>query len=197
MPASGAPWSLEDLEAVRQAAGPLPVHMDGARLFNAEVATGVPAAALAAGATTVMSCLSKGLCAPVGSLLAGPADVIEAGRLERKRLGGAMRQAGVLAAAGLVALSSMVERLAEDHRRAARLAEAAAERWGDGACDPKAVRTNIVMVERPEPERLVAHLAAAGVAAQTVAPGVVRLVTHHDVDDQGLERAVAAIASAP
>ncbi|HEX3948011.1 MAG TPA: threonine aldolase family protein, partial [Acidimicrobiales bacterium] len=97
MPASGAPWALPALQALQAAAGELPIHMDGARLFNAEVATGVPAATMAAIATTVMSCLSKGLCAPVGSLLAGPADLIAAGRTERKRLGGGMRQAGILA----------------------------------------------------------------------------------------------------
>ena len=114
--------------AVVDAAGPVPVHMDGARLFNAEVATGVPAAEWAAAATTVMCCLSKGLCAPVGSLLAGEADVIAEARLARKRLGGGMRQAGVLAAPGLVALTDMVERLPEDHARAG-----AAGRGGGGA----------------------------------------------------------------
>ena len=114
----------------------LPVHMDGARLFNAEVATGVDAARFAAPVTTVMSCLSKGLCAPVGSVLAGPADVMEQARVERLRLGGSMRQAGVIAAAGLVALRTMVERLAEDHARARRLAQAVADRWPDAGCDP-------------------------------------------------------------
>ncbi|HEX9529740.1 MAG TPA: threonine aldolase family protein, partial [Acidimicrobiales bacterium] len=114
MPADGAPWPLEVLDAVAEvAAGAgLPVHMDGARLFNAEVATGTAASAYAARATTVMCCLSKGLCAPVGSLLAGPHDVIEEARSERARLGGGMRQAGVIAAAGLVALRTMVDRLA-------------------------------------------------------------------------------------
>src|SRR5207245_7379318 len=101
----------------------------GARLFNAEVATGTLAAEYAAGATTVMCCLSKGLCAPVGSLLAASSDVMAGARAERQRLGGGMRQAGVIAAAGLVALQTMVERLADDHRRARRMAEAVAERW--------------------------------------------------------------------
>jgi threonine aldolase len=112
MPSGGVPWSLDAVEAVVVAAGGLPVHMDGARLFNAEVVTGVDAARFAAPVTTVMSCLSKGLCAPVGSVLAGPADVMEQARVERLRLGGSMRQAGVIAAAGLVALSTMVDRLA-------------------------------------------------------------------------------------
>src|SRR5207253_2299924 len=121
MPANGAPWPLERLRQV--AVCGLPIHLDGARLFNAEVATGVPAADYAGAAVTVMCCLSKGLCAPVGSMLAGPADVMEAARTERQRLGGGMRQAGVIAAAGLVALHTMIERLADDHRRARRLAE--------------------------------------------------------------------------
>src|SRR4051812_17368490 len=138
MPADGAPWPLDRLEAVAAAArsAGLPVHLDGARLFNAEVATGIPAAAYCAPVTTVMCCLSKGLCAPVGSLLAGPADVREAARGERQRLGGGMRQAGVIAAAGLVALHRMVERLADDHARARRLADAVADRWPEGGCDP-------------------------------------------------------------
>ena len=112
---------------VVHAAGPVPVHMDGARLFNAEAATGIAAAEWAAPATTVMCCLSKGLCAPVGSLLAGNEDVIAEARLARKRLGGGMRQAGVLAAPGLLALRDMVARLPEDHARAARLADAVAD----------------------------------------------------------------------
>ncbi len=197
MAASGAPWSLAALQAVQAAAGDVPVHMDGARLFNAEVATGVPAAAMAATATTVMSCLSKGLCAPVGSVLAGPADVIAAGRIERKRLGGAMRQAGIVAAAGLVALKEMVDRLADDHARAARLATAVADRWPEAGCRPAAVRTNIVVFAPPSADELVDHLAADGVLAGMIAPGVVRLVTHHDVDDAGVDRAVRALRSAP
>ena len=195
MPADGAPWPLEGLQAV--AAVGLPVHLDGARLFNAEVATGVPAAQYAAPATTVMCCMSKGLCAPVGSLLAGPADVMEAARGERQRLGGGMRQAGVIAAAAMVALERMVERLAEDHARARRLADVVAERWPDGGCDPERVRTNVVTWRHPEALKLVDHLAGEGVLAGTIAPGVVRLVTHHDVDDEGLALAVAALAEAP
>ena len=112
-----------------------------------------PAAEYARRATTVMCCLSKGLCAPVGSLLAGPADVMAAARVERQRLGGGMRQAGVIAAAGLVALRTMVDRLADDHRRAARLAEAVAERWPESGCDPATVRTNIVTWRHPRPGR--------------------------------------------
>jgi threonine aldolase len=197
MHAGGRPWSLAALEAVALAARGLPLHMDGARLFNAEVATGTPAAAYAARVTTVMSCLSKGLCAPVGSILAGNEDVMAAARAERARLGGGMRQAGVIAAAGLVALHRMVERLADDHRRAARLAGAVAERWPDAGCDPSRVPTNIVIFRHDRPALLLDHLRAEGVLAGTVAPGMVRLMTHHDVDDDGIERAAKALSSAP
>jgi threonine aldolase len=196
MAASGAPWSLGALHALAEAAGPVPIHMDGARLFNAEVATGVAAAEWAAPSTTVMCCLSKGLCAPVGSLLAGPEDVLAEARLERKRLGGGMRQAGVLAAPGLVALSDMVERLGEDHRRAARLAGAVAERW-PGCLDPTTVRTNIVVFAHDQPDKLLAHLESHGVLAHAIAPRAVRFVTHHDVDDPGIARAVEVLADAP
>jgi len=197
MAAGGAAWDPAELGALREAAGGRPLHMDGARLFNAEVATGVRASELAGYATTVMSCMSKGLCAPVGSLLAGPADVISEARIERKRLGGAMRQAGVLAAAGLIGLGQMTERLAEDHVRAARLAEAVAERWPDAGCDPLSVRTNIVVFRHPSPEKLLAHLMGEGVLAGSIGPGVVRLITHHDVDDAGIERALGALTTAP
>ncbi len=197
MAASGALWSLERLEDLAEAAGEVPIHLDGARLFNAEAATGVNASDWAARATTVMCCLSKGLCAPVGSLLAGPEDLITQGRLERKRLGGGMRQAGVLAAPGLLALRDMVERLPDDHARAARLAEAVAERWPACGLDPARVRTNIVTFAHANPEKLLSHLRNEGVLAGTVAPRTMRLVTHNDVDDTGLARATAALASAP
>jgi threonine aldolase len=192
--AGGVPWDLDALQAV--AACGVPLHLDGARLFNAEVATGTPAAAFAAPATTTFTALTKGLAAPVGSVVAGPVDVIAEARAHRKRLGGAMRQAGVLAAAGLVALRDMVERLADDHARARRLAEVVAERW-PGAVDPATVRTNMVIWPHPDPPAVLAHLRAAGVLALETAPGRLRLVTHLDVDDAGIERAVAALATAP
>ncbi|HXN61308.1 MAG TPA: GntG family PLP-dependent aldolase [Acidimicrobiales bacterium] len=197
MAASGAPWTPAGLRALAEAAGPVPIHMDGARLFNAEAATGVAAAEWAAAATTVMCCLSKGLCAPVGSLLAGGEDVIAEGRLARKRLGGGMRQAGVLAAPGLVALRDMVARLPEDHARAARLAAAVAERWPSCGLDPATVRTNIVTFAHGEPDKLLAHLDGHGVLAHSIAPGVMRFVTHRDVDDAGVDRAVTALEDAP
>jgi threonine aldolase len=196
MPADGAPWPLDRLREVAAAGGGVPVHMDGARLFHAEVATGTTAQEYCAEVTTVMSCLSKGLAAPVGSMLAGPADVIAAARGERQRLGGGMRQAGVIAAAGLVALRTMIDRLADDHARARRLADAVAERWPDAGCDPARVRTNVVTWRHPDPAALIDHLRTEGVLAGTIAPGVLRFVTHCDVDDAGIERAAKAIATA-
>jgi threonine aldolase len=197
MASGGTPWSMEQLNAVAAAAHGLPLHLDGARLFNAAAATGISPAAWAAPATTVMCCLSKGLCAPVGSLLAGPEDVITQGRLERKRLGGGMRQAGVLAAPGLLALGPMVDRLPEDHARAARQAEAVALRWPACGLHPANVRTNIVTFVHHETDKLIAHLADAGVLAGTIAPDIMRFVTHHDIDGAGLERALNALADAP
>lgn len=199
MAAGGAPWPLEGLRALRRvadAAG-LAVHLDGARLWHTEVATGVDVAVLAEAATTVTCCLSKGLAAPVGSVLAGSVETMARARRERHRLGGAMRQAGVLAAAGLVALEQMVARLAEDHLRAARLADAVAARWPGIGFDPTAVRTNMVVFRPPDPAALLAHLDAEGVRAGLVAPGAVRLVTHADVDDSGIDLAVKALQTAP
>ncbi|MCL2394620.1 MAG: beta-eliminating lyase-related protein [Acidimicrobiaceae bacterium] len=199
MAAGGAPWPLERLRAVGQAAGAasLAVHLDGARLWHAEVATGIDVSVLAEAATTVTCCLSKGLAAPVGSVLAGSAETMAGARRERHRLGGAMRQAGVLAAAGLVALDQMVGRLADDHARATRLAEAVAQRWPDIGFDAAAVRTNVVIFRPPDAAGLLAHLDSEGVRAGLVAPGTVRLVTHADVDDAGIDLAVKTLQTAP
>lgn len=199
MASGGTVWDLEDLRALSNLAGRhrIPIHMDGARLWNAAVASGHTMAARAAHARTVMSCLSKGLGAPVGSLLAGPEDLIEEAVLHRKRLGGAMRQAGVIAAAGLISLQNFEARLADDHLRARRLAEAVADRWPDGECHPKNVQTNIVVFSHPDTASLIEHLKSAGILAGTIAPGVVRLVTHSDVDDAGIEQACRALAAAP
>jgi threonine aldolase len=137
-----------------------------------------------------MLCLSKGLGAPVGSLLCGPAAVIAEAHEHRHRWGGAMRQAGVIAAAGVVALETMVDRLADDHVRARRLADALAERW-PGSVDHDAVRTNIVCAEvRALPADFVGLLQRGGVLAGTIDPRTVRLVTHKDVDDDGIARAI-------
>jgi len=198
MPAGGVPWPPAQVEAVAAAARRhgLAVHCDGARIFNAAAAVGVDAAALAAPVDTVMFCLSKGLSAPVGSMLAGSLDVIAAARFERVRLGGGMRQAGVIAAAGIVALTEMVDRLVEDHARARRLAEALAERF-PGSVDPDAVRTNIVCARAEAlPASFLDDLAADGVRAGTIDQATVRLVTHHDVDDADIDRALQAIAKA-
>jgi threonine aldolase len=195
MPAGGVPWPLERLAAI--AGVGVAVHLDGARLFNASVATGVAPAAYAAHATTVMCCLSKGLGAPVGSMLGGDADLIDEARVERKRFGGAMRQAGVIAAAGIVALEQHVDRLADDHVRARRLAEAVADRWPESGLDPASVHTNCVVFRHADTGALLAHLAAAGVLAGTIGDGVVRLMTHLDVDDAGVEQATAALRTAP
>ncbi|MHB1928589.1 MAG: threonine aldolase family protein [Acidimicrobiales bacterium] len=198
MAAGGRVWPADRLAAVvaSAAAQGLRVHLDGARLWHAAAASGTTPAAAAAGATTVMCCLSKALAAPVGSLLAGPVDLIDAATIERHRMGGGWRQAGVIAAAGLVALRTMRDRLTDDHRRARRLAEVVAERW-PGSVDPGGVQTNIVRFPHPGPAELLAHLAGEGVIGGTVAPGVIRLVTHPDVDDEGVERAAKALATAP
>jgi threonine aldolase len=192
--AGGRALPAEAMDAVA-ALGP-PVHLDGARLFNTEVALGVPVARLAASATTVTCCLSKGLGAPVGSVLAGPADLMAKARVERSRLGGGMRQAGILAAAGLLALDEMVARLAEDHVRARRLGEAVAARF-PGAVDPAAVDTNMVLFRHDDPIRMVAQLAEHGVLSSVIGRAQVRLVTHLDVDDDAIDRAVAVLAALP
>ena len=199
MAAGGTVWDPDRLAAVGAVASRhgLPVHLDGARLWHAAIASGRPLRARAAVATTVTCCLSKGLGAPIGSVLAGPADVMAAARVERKRLGGAMRQAGVIAAAGLVAMRQGFDRLSQDHERAQRLAGAVAERWPAAGLDPKAVATNIVVFAHEDPPALLAHFEGDGVLAGTVAPGVMRLVTHADVDDEGIEVACGSIASAP
>lgn len=199
MPASGRPWRADELAGVLQVAHDhgLRVHVDGARIWNAAIATGRSPADLTAGADTVMFCLSKGLGAPVGSLLCGPTDLVAAARDLRHRLGGGMRQAGVLAAAGIVALETMVDRLAEDHERARRLAGEMADRF-PGSVDPASVETNVVCVDAAtlpggSATAVVDRLAAAGVRAGTIDARTVRFVTHKDVDDAGLDRAVAAL----
>lgn len=199
MASGGRVWILDDLVRVASAAERhgLPVHLDGARLWHSAVATGEKLRDRAAPATLVTCCLSKGLSAPVGSILAGPRELIDDARLRRKRLGGTMRQAGVVAAAGLVALKSGIERLAEDHERARRLAEAVADRWPDAGCDPARVETNIVLFSHPDPTSLLAHLRGHDVLAGTIAPRVVRLVTHRDVGDEGIDVACKALGGAP
>jgi threonine aldolase len=195
MPASGRPATAAEIDAVTAVAhdGGLAVHCDGARIWNAAVALGVSPAELVRTCETVMFCLSKGLAAPIGSLLCGAREHIEVARAHRARLGGQMRQAGVIAAAGVVALETMVERLADDHARAGRLAAAVAEAF-PGSVDPDTVRTNIVCARADAfPDGVLEQLAADGVLAGTVDPDTVRFVTHKDVDDAGLDRAMAVL----
>jgi threonine aldolase len=169
------------------------VHVDGARLWNASVALRQPLAALVAGADTAMVTLSKGLCAPAGSVLASTRARIEEARRVRKQLGGGMRQVGILAAAGLVGVETMVDRLAEDHAHAALLADAL------GVCRGVAVRpapTNIVIAElagRSAPD-VVAALAARGVLATAMDERTLRLMTHHDVSGEDCARAAAIVS---
>ena len=168
------------------------VHLDGARIFNAAVACGVEARALTAAVDSVTFCLSKGLSAPVGSVLCGGKDYIEIARKYRKMLGGGMRQAGVIAAAGIVALTSMVDRLAEDHENARVLAEGLAELPGI-QLDPKKVRTNIVIFDVTAPlgaDGLVRSLKSVGVLCNVASPGRIRMVTHHGIVRTDVERAI-------
>lgn len=172
----------------------LAVHLDGARIFNAAVALGVPAQELASCADSVMFCLSKGLACPVGSILCGSQAFIEEARRVRKILGGAMRQVGILAAAGLVALETMIDRLAEDHRRARRLAEAIADMPGF-RIDLETVQTNMVYAHTDRPAReVVAHLQSLGVLCLDVFAHTIRLVTHKDVDDTDIAYAIDCFA---
>jgi threonine aldolase len=195
MPAQGRPWNAAEVGAVVDAARErgLPVHCDGARIWNAAIALGVSPAELVAECDTVMFCLSKGLAAPVGSLLCGSAGVIAEARSHRQRFGGGMRQAGIIAAAGIVALETMVERLVDDHARARRLADAIAERF-PGALDPELVLTNIVCCPiRALPAETLERLGADGILAGTLDPSTFRFVLHKDVDDDGIDRACRAI----
>ena len=164
----------------------LGLHLDGARLWNAHVATGTPLAELAAPFDTVSVCLSKGLGAPVGSVLVSSAERIAEARVWRKRYGAGMRQAGIIAAAGLYALQHHVARLAEDHARARRLAEAL-------GADPAAVPTNIVVLDVADAAGVAVKAAADGVLVSALGPRFLRLVTHLDVDDDGLDRAIEVL----
>lgn len=173
----------------------LAVHLDGARIFNAAVALGVRASDIARHVDSVQFCLSKGLSAPVGSLVTGSSEFIERAKRVRKSLGGDMRQSGVLAAAGIVALKTMVERLAEDHRHAARLAEGLKKIEGLVLDEPP-VPTNMIFIElgvlgMSEVE-FVSQLKARGVLAVAYGRGRVRMVTHRHIDATGVDRAVQA-----
>jgi threonine aldolase len=175
----------------------LPVHLDGARVFNAAVALGIPVARLTAKADTVMFCLSKGLGAPVGSMLVGSADLMDSARIYRKALGGGMRQAGILAAAGLIALEQGPSKLAQDHANAKFLAEGLARIPGINI-DSAKVQTNILICDISGTKRtstdLSRELADRHVLANGVGPSLIRFVTHLDVSREQCAQALAAVS---
>ncbi len=180
----------------------VPVHLDGARIFNAAVASGTDVAEFCAEVDTMMFCVSKGLGAPIGSLVCGQGDMVREARRLKILFGGAWRQAGVVAAAGLVALEEGPKRLHEDHARARRLADGVAEAL-PGSLDPADVETNMVYADTEavgmEPLEVIARLREQGVGA-TFVSGKVRMVTHVDITDQDIETAIAAwqtVAAAP
>jgi threonine aldolase len=171
------------------------IHMDGARVFNAAVAQGVPVDQITRHADSVTICLSKGLRAPVGSVLCGTTDFIDHARTWRKRLGGGMRQAGLLAACGILSLTKMVDRLAEDHDRAKRLAHAIDELPGLSV-DLESVQTNIVVVRTEDsPEVWQSRLAERDVLCLPFGRDRIRLVLHADVDDEKIDLAIEAFRS--
>ncbi|MGZ5469585.1 MAG: threonine aldolase family protein [Candidatus Aminicenantales bacterium] len=192
----GAVIPLDNFKAIRKVADEngLKVHLDGARIFNASVAAGVPVRQFADQVDSLQFCLSKGLSAPVGSMLAGPRERIEFGRRLRKALGGGMRQVGVLAAPGIIALTEMVDRLKDDHVRAKTLARGIAGLPGV-RIDPAAVETDIVIFDFDHPKISVAlmleKMKEKSILALAVSGGI-RMVTHKDVGDQDVDRAIAA-----
>jgi threonine aldolase len=193
----GRVWPLAQVEAVLDVARAhgLRTHLDGARLMNAAVASGVDAAALARGFDTAWLDFTKGLGAPVGACLAGSAELIAEAWRWKQMLGGAMRQSGIVAAAGLHALDHHVDRLADDHVRARRLAEGLAALPGVDI-EPATVETNIVIFGVPDAPAFCSALERAGVGMLPVGPDRVRAVTHLDVDDAGIERALEAAEGA-
>jgi threonine aldolase len=188
--AGGKIFPLEDFATVAQTAKVLglKVHLDGARLFNAQAATGIPASEWCAHADTVSVCSSKGLGAPVGSLLAGDEETIREARRARKAFGGGMRQAGIIAAASLYAFEHHIDRLAEDHARARKLVAGLRE----AGYEAKEPDTNLVLVAVEDPPEFLRALAREGVLATPGKPGFVRLCTHLDVGDEEIETAIEA-----
>ncbi len=197
----GAVLSVEQMASVKRLAElrGLVVHLDGARIFNAAVALGVPVSDLAAQVDSVQFCLSKGLSAPVGSIIAGSADFIQGARRNRKIVGGGMRQAGIIAAAGIVALEQMVERLAEDHENAYRLALGLAEIPGI-VIEPDKVKTNILFFgvegDGVETTEVAAALTERGVLLAQTDPTRFRAVTHYGITAEDIDEALVRIAEA-
>jgi len=197
--AGGTVTPLAVLEKIWEGArgAGLPVHLDGARVFNAAAALGVSVAKLTSGFDTVMFCLSKGLGAPVGSMVVGSKEAIAQARVHRKALGGGMRQAGILAAAGLIALHEMPKRLGEDHANARLLAEAVAAHPKAAEIDLDAVQTNIVIFKlRNEGDAagFTAALKQKGVLVSAIGPHAVRFVTHYDVDQAACKQAASLVS---
>ncbi len=191
--ATGIAWPLEDLRAARDAAHAkgLRVHLDGARIFNASVALGVDSREIAGCADTVTFCLSKGLACPIGSIFCGSEESVEEARRWRKRLGGGMRQVGVLAAAGLIALDQMVDRLAEDHANARTLAEGLSELPGV-RCDLRRVQTNLVYfdLENMSAPEFTDACARRGLLSDYMGPRRMRFVTHYGIDAGDIQSAL-------
>lgn len=189
----GVVWPIADLRAAATAARDhgLRVHLDGARIFNAAVASGVDAKDIAACADTVTFCLSKGLACPAGSIFCGPKELVHEARRWRKRLGGGMRQTGVLAAAGLVALESMIDRLDEDHANARTLAEGLAELPGV-TCDLARVQTNLIYFDlaRIGAPAFTEECAKRGLLADWSGPSRMRFVTHYGIDAEDVQSAL-------
>lgn len=187
--AGGTILPIDDLRALRAWANGVgcTIHLDGARIWNAHVATGTPLQEYGALADVIAVCLSKGLGAPVGSLVLGSAEQIAEARVRRKRLGGGMRQVGILAAAGLHALHHHVDRLAEDHAHARLIAEAC-------GVDPDTVATNIVALDVPDAASVVEAARAEGVLVGAVGPRRVRLLTHLDVSREDAAKAATVLA---
>jgi threonine aldolase len=192
----GTVWPLDELRAAVDTAHELGMHahLDGARLMNAAVASGTPAAEIAGSFDTVTLCLSKGLGCPLGALIAGSAELMYKARVEKHRFGGAMRQAGIVAAAGVYALEHNVDRLADDHARARRLAEG----WAAAglAVDRELVQTNFVQLEVPDVEEAKARIREHGVLLSQTTPTRLRAVTHLDITDDDIDAAIEAVPQA-
>lgn len=190
----GSIWPLPDLKAVCDFSheSDLKVHMDGARVFNASVASGVSVKKYAENVDSLMFCLSKGLSCPVGSLLVGDRGFIKRARKNRKMLGGGMRQAGVIAAPGIVALNTMVERLRDDHSNAKLLAKGLVKHIGLNL-DPRTVQTNIVVadVSPMTSDEFIALAEAQGVLALSFGKFQVRFVTHRGIEKEDIEEALS------
>jgi len=193
---SGAVVPFENLKSIRQIAdkNDVKIHLDGARIFNASIASGVPVSEYAALSDSLMFCLSKGLSAPIGSMIIGSKDFIDYSRRIRKALGGGMRQVGVLAAAGIVSLTEMVDRLIEDHVRAKKLSESIAGLPGI-ILNPENIQTNIIIFgfnhSKLSISEFLTLLKENRVLALPVSGGI-RFVTHKDIDDNDIERAILA-----